>query len=91
MSPRPCRIVYRNGRSQGLSPYSSFRSPRWVRQPAVEGDEIFHAHSTYGRGTDQPGNTCTLLDLSALGRQEDWEEPTGRVAPIRGSIPAFTS
>jgi|GEM_PF-2777953 len=27
----------------------------------------------------------------ALGRQEDWEEPKGRVAPVRGGDPTFTS
>ena len=33
----------------------------------------------------------TLLDMTALGRQEDWEEPKGRVAPVRGGDPTFTS
>jgi predicted dithiol-disulfide oxidoreductase (DUF899 family) len=56
-----------------------------------EGDEIFHTYSTYARGTDYIGNAYTLLDLTALGRQEDWEEPQGRVAPVRGGDPTFTS
>ena len=56
-----------------------------------EGGEIFHTYSTYGRGTEYVGNTYTLLDLTALGRQEDWEEPKGRVAPVRGGDPTFTS
>jgi predicted dithiol-disulfide oxidoreductase (DUF899 family) len=56
-----------------------------------EGDEIFHTYSAYARGTEYIGNTYTLLDMTALGRQEDWEEPKGRVAPVRGGDPTFTS
>jgi predicted dithiol-disulfide oxidoreductase (DUF899 family) len=48
-------------------------------------------YPAYGRGTDQPGNTSALLDLTALGHQEDRDEPTGHVAPSRGGDPAFTS
>ena len=56
-----------------------------------DGDEIFHTYSAYARGTEYIGNAYTLLDLTALGRQEDWEEPKGRVAPIRGGDPTFSS
>ena len=56
-----------------------------------EGDEVFHTYSVYGRGTEYVGNTYTFLDLTALGRQEDWEEPKGRVTPVRGGDPTFTS
>ena len=56
-----------------------------------EGDEIFHTYSTYGRGTDILVGTYSLLDLTALGRQEDWEEPKGRVEAVRGGDPTFTS
>lgn len=44
------------------------------------GDRVFHTYSTYGRGTEQVGGTHYYLDMTALGRQEDWEEPRGRVA-----------
>ncbi len=54
-----------------------------------DGDAIFHTYSTYARGTDQLGSTYTLLDLTALGRQENWEEPQGR-APRHGADPTFT-
>jgi predicted dithiol-disulfide oxidoreductase (DUF899 family) len=30
-----------------------------------------------------------LLDLTALGRQEEWEEPEGRVASAHSAIPDF--
>jgi len=56
-----------------------------------EGDDIFHTYSAYGRGTEYVGNAYTFLDMTALGRQEDWEEPKGRVAPVRGGDPTFTS
>jgi predicted dithiol-disulfide oxidoreductase (DUF899 family) len=42
------------------------------------GDRVFHTYSTYGRGTEQVGGTHYYLDMTALGRQEDWEEPKGR-------------
>ena len=54
-----------------------------------DGGDIFHTYSTYARGSDQLGSTYTLLDLTALGRQEDWEEPQGR-APRHGADPTFT-
>jgi predicted dithiol-disulfide oxidoreductase (DUF899 family) len=56
-----------------------------------EDDEIFHTYSVYGRGTEYVGNAYTFLDMTALGRQEDWEEPKGRVTPVRGGDPTFTT
>jgi predicted dithiol-disulfide oxidoreductase (DUF899 family) len=56
-----------------------------------EGDEIFHTYSAFARGTEYVGNAYTFLDMTALGRQEDWEEPKGRTAAVRGGDPTFTS
>jgi predicted dithiol-disulfide oxidoreductase (DUF899 family) len=56
-----------------------------------EGDEIFHTYSTYGRGTEGTIGAYAMLDWTALGRQEDWEEPKGRVDPVRGGDPTFSS
>jgi predicted dithiol-disulfide oxidoreductase (DUF899 family) len=56
-----------------------------------EGEEIFHTYSAFARGTDVLGGAYSWLDLTALGRQEDWEEPKGRVTPVRGGDPTFTS
>jgi predicted dithiol-disulfide oxidoreductase (DUF899 family) len=56
-----------------------------------DGEEIFHTYSAFARGTDVLGGAYSLLDLTALGRQEDWEEPKGRVTPVRGGDPTFTS
>jgi predicted dithiol-disulfide oxidoreductase (DUF899 family) len=47
-----------------------------------EGDRVFHTYSTYGRGTEQVGGTHYYLDMTALGRQEDWEEPKGRAESL---------
>ncbi|MGH7308530.1 MAG: DUF899 domain-containing protein [Candidatus Rokuibacteriota bacterium] len=43
-----------------------------------DGAELFHAYSTYARGTDLLAGTYNYLDLTPMGRQEDWEEPPGR-------------
>ncbi len=51
--------------------------------------QVFRTYSTYARGTDQLGSVYTLLDLTALGRQEDWEEPRGRAPRLHGADPTF--
>jgi predicted dithiol-disulfide oxidoreductase (DUF899 family) len=55
-----------------------------------DGDEIFHTYSAYARGTEYMGNAYTLLDLTAFGRSEDWEEPKGRAPKLHGADPTFT-
>jgi predicted dithiol-disulfide oxidoreductase (DUF899 family) len=56
-----------------------------------EGDAIFHTYSAFARGTEYVGNAYTFLDMTALGRQEDWEEPKDRAAAARGGDPTFTT
>jgi predicted dithiol-disulfide oxidoreductase (DUF899 family) len=46
------------------------------------GDEVFHTYSTFGRGIEEFHNGYPYLDLTALGRQEEWEEPRGRAVPL---------
>ncbi|MGJ6963466.1 DUF899 domain-containing protein [Streptosporangium sp. G11] len=46
------------------------------------GEEVFHTYSTYGRGIEEFHNGYRYLDLTALGRQEAWEEPKGRAVPL---------
>ncbi|MFF2849316.1 DUF899 domain-containing protein [Streptomyces sp. NPDC058001] len=46
------------------------------------GDRAYHTYSTFGRGLDGLGSTSTFLDLTALGRQEEWEEPQGRSSAL---------
>jgi predicted dithiol-disulfide oxidoreductase (DUF899 family) len=43
-----------------------------------DGDRVFHTYSAYARGTDNLVFVSTFLDLTPLGRQEEWEEPKGR-------------
>jgi predicted dithiol-disulfide oxidoreductase (DUF899 family) len=47
-----------------------------------DGDQAFHTYSTYARGTDHLGFTTSFLDLTALGRQEAWEKPEGRMTGL---------
>ena len=54
-----------------------------------EGDDVFHTNSTYARGAEMTGGSYYFLDLTALGRQEDWEEPKGRSDSAHGAQPDF--
>jgi predicted dithiol-disulfide oxidoreductase (DUF899 family) len=52
---------------------------------------VFHTYSQYARGLESTGGSYYFLDLTALGRQEEWEEPTGRSDALRGATPDFAS
>lgn len=39
-----------------------------------EGDDVLHSYSTTGRGVDILLGTYNYLDLTPLGRQEEWEK-----------------
>jgi predicted dithiol-disulfide oxidoreductase (DUF899 family) len=54
-----------------------------------EGEDVFHTYSTYARGTEALGGAYGILDLTALGRQEEWEEPKGRAEKPGPSVPFF--
>jgi predicted dithiol-disulfide oxidoreductase (DUF899 family) len=56
-----------------------------------DGDEIFHTNSVFARGTEMLGGSYGFLDMTALGRQEDWEEPKGRSMSPRPPVPDFSS
>lgn len=47
-----------------------------------DGDTVFHTYSTYARGGEGVGGSHYFLDLTALGRQEEWEEPKGRITGL---------
>ncbi len=59
-TPQP--DVYQDGETFGLSVF--FR----------EGDEIFRTYFTNRRGVESLGSVWSFLDLTPLGRQEDWED-----------------
>jgi predicted dithiol-disulfide oxidoreductase (DUF899 family) len=54
-----------------------------------DGDDVYLTNSTYARGAEMTGGSYYWLDLTALGRQEDWEEPKGRSGADRGAVPNF--
>jgi predicted dithiol-disulfide oxidoreductase (DUF899 family) len=76
------------------------KDPNWIgwtgEQPglscflAVDG-EVFHTYSQYARGAESTGGSYYFLDLTALGRQEEWEEPKGRADSVRSATPDFAS
>jgi predicted dithiol-disulfide oxidoreductase (DUF899 family) len=104
-APQPKLDAYGRERGWGLPWYSTSRSD--FNQdfgatvddrelPVIscflrDGDAVFHTYSTTGRGTEYLANTYTFLDLTALGRQEEWEEPKGRVANPHPPDPSFSA
>ena len=52
---------------------------------------VFHTYSQYARGLECTGGSYYFLDLTALGRQEDWEEPRERSESVRSNQPDFSS
>jgi predicted dithiol-disulfide oxidoreductase (DUF899 family) len=59
-SPRPSE--YQDGESFGLSVFLR------------DGEEVYRAYFTSGRGVEALGSVWTFLDLTPLGRQEEWED-----------------
>ncbi len=60
-----------------------FEGEEPIEQPGLscflrEGNDVFHTYSMYGRGGETIGGAYYFLDLTALGRQEEWEEPKDR-------------
>jgi predicted dithiol-disulfide oxidoreductase (DUF899 family) len=75
---------------------SFFDSPQPFEMPGQscflrDGDQVFHTYSQYARGLEGTGGSYYFLDLTALGRQEEWEEPKGRSDATRGATPDFAS
>lgn len=93
----PIRFNYRGPdelRAAGLE-WILDTSAHPMEQPGLScflrvGEEIFHTYSTFGRGTEQAGGAYCILDMTALGRQEDWEEPKGRAEAAHGAVPDFS-
>jgi predicted dithiol-disulfide oxidoreductase (DUF899 family) len=56
-----------------------------------DGDEVFHTYSTFARGTEALGGAYAFLDMTALGRQEEWEEPKGRADSAHAATPDFAT
>jgi predicted dithiol-disulfide oxidoreductase (DUF899 family) len=56
-----------------------------------DGESVFHTYSTFARGAEALGGSYYFLDLTALGRGEDWEEPKGRARNARPAVPDFST
>jgi predicted dithiol-disulfide oxidoreductase (DUF899 family) len=70
------------------------QSDQPMEQPGMscflrDGERIFHTYSSFGRGVEGLGGVYPILDLTALGRQEEWEEPKGRVQKPLPNEPKF--
>ena len=62
-SPETPRVgAYQDGENFGLSVF--------IR----EGDDVFRTYFTTSRGVEMLGSVWTFLDLTPLGRQEEWED-----------------
>jgi predicted dithiol-disulfide oxidoreductase (DUF899 family) len=64
-------------------------------QPGVssflrDGDDVFRTYSTYGRGVEVMMAAYRLLDITAMGRQETWEEPKDRAPNAQQSDPSYS-
>jgi len=59
---RPRAGEYQDGESFGLSVFLR------------DGEDVLRTYFTSGRGVEALGSVWTFLDLTPLGRQEDWED-----------------
>src|SRR6266487_2997667 len=66
-----------DGRRQ-LIVYRAFFEPGvygWPENACIrDGDSVFRTYFVTSRGDEVIGNTWTYLDMTALGRQEEWED-----------------
>ncbi len=62
---------YQDGESFGLSVF--------IR----DGDQVYRTYFTSGRGVEALGSNWTFLDLTPLGRQEEWEDSPEGYAQTR--------
>jgi hypothetical protein len=66
-----------------FSPGAAVRPARSRSSFNRDGDRIFRAYFVNNRGDEAMGSTWSYLDLTALGRQAEWE---GCWASFRGSF-----
>jgi predicted dithiol-disulfide oxidoreductase (DUF899 family) len=93
----PVEYNYRNKaehEAAGTAGYVMGEAP--IERPGMscflrDGDAVFHTYSAYARGDEATGGAYYYLDLTALGRQEDWEEPKGRATAPHDASPDFSA
>jgi predicted dithiol-disulfide oxidoreductase (DUF899 family) len=54
-----------------------------------DGADVFHTYSMYARAAETLGGSYYFLDITPLGRQEEWEQPKGRADRERPNVPSF--
>ena len=94
-SVAPVEYNYRTRRARGGG-HDRTEGERPVEHPGEsyflrDGDDVFHTYSVYARGAEATGGSYYFLDQTALGRQEEWEEPKGRAVDPHGAIPDFAT
>jgi predicted dithiol-disulfide oxidoreductase (DUF899 family) len=94
-SVKPIEYNYRTqaeyeARGEGFDTSQSMELPGRSVFLQIDG-RIFHTYSQYARGLESTGGSYYFLDLTALGRQEDWEEPKGRSESVRSATPDFAT
>jgi predicted dithiol-disulfide oxidoreductase (DUF899 family) len=72
---------------EGEQPYEMPGTSFFLR----DGEDVFHTYSMFARGAEMLGGSYYWLDLTALGRQEEWEEPKGRADFERSAQPDFSA
>ncbi len=95
-SVRPGEYNYRSRAESEAMGSDFFRSAQPFEMPGRScflqaGGRVFHTYSQYARGLESTGGSYYFLDLTALGRQEEWEEPKGRTESARAAVPDFAS
>jgi predicted dithiol-disulfide oxidoreductase (DUF899 family) len=86
-SVAPIEYNYRSPKEHALAGteyYVSGKQP--IELPGMScflriGNRVFHTYSAYARGLEV-GSADQMLELTALGRQEPWEEPKGRLTGL---------
>jgi predicted dithiol-disulfide oxidoreductase (DUF899 family) len=69
----PWYTVVGTGFQEALGTTEYFALDVFVR----DGDRVFLTYATTGRGVETLGTIWSFLDLTPLGRQEDWEDTPG--------------
>ena len=76
----------------GRAPYRSWLASSvaasWSKSPVIVVCPLIAPLMT---GAEMTGGSYYYLDLTALGRQEEWEEPKGRSESARIGTPDFAS
>jgi predicted dithiol-disulfide oxidoreductase (DUF899 family) len=94
-SAAPVEYNYRSKAEHERAGTASYVTGDWpLERPGTScflrvGDAVFHTYSTYARGDEATGGAYYYLDLTALGRQEAWEEPKGRATAGHNATPSF--